>query len=438
MDYRKIIKNQDFRFKILDLFRWVPDRLWLKLLYRIKNGYWMDFDNPKTFNEKLQWLKVYGFRSEYTQMVDKYAAKDYVASRIGSQYIIPTLGVWDNPEDIDWSTLPEKFVLKLTTGGGSTTVWIVKDKASFDCEDWVKMLRKRFPKLGQPHKRHISAFREHPYDDVPTRIIAEELLVDQSGKTSELSDYKFYCFNGEPVYCQVIRDRSTKETIDFYDMDWNHMPFVGLNPVARPGNLEDMIRVCRVLAKDIPFARIDLYEVNGKEYFGEITFYPAGGFGTFDPAEWNMKLGDLLSLEGVSGGGKFVRIESGEATIVDADLRDYKFFCFNGKVRFFKVDFGRFTEHRANYYSPDCKLLPYGEMVCQPDPTADIQMPENLDKMIELAEKLSAGIPFLRVDLYNVNGRIYFGELTFYPAGGLSRWTDDRWDHEIGEMLNLK
>lgn len=141
---------------------------------------------------------------------------------------------------------------------------------------------------------------------------------------------------------------------------------------------------------------------------------------------------------GRPGGGKFVRIESGEATIVDADLRDYKFFCFNGKVRFFKVDFGRFTEHRANYYSPDCELLPYGEVICPPDPDASVQMPPNLNKMIELAEKLSTGIHFLRVDLYNVNGRIYFGELTFYPAGGLSRWTDDRWDREIGELLKIE
>ena len=140
---------------------------------------------------------------------------------------------------------------------------------------------------------------------------------------------------------------------------------------------------------------------------------------------------------GRPGGGKFVVLDNGNATIVESDLRDYKFFCFNGKVRFFKVDFGRFVEHRANYYLPDCKLLPYGEMVCPPDPTAEIQMPDNLDRMIELAEKLSAGIPFLRVDLYNVNGRIYFGELTFYPAGGLSRWTDDKWDQEIGEMLEL-
>lgn len=437
MIINNILNNRDFRFKILSLFNWVPDEPWLKLLYRIKNGYWMDFNNPRTFNEKLQWLKIHGFRPEYTQMVDKYAVKDYVSAKIGKEYVIPTLGVWDSPDDIDWEILPNKFVLKTTHGGGGNGVVICTDKTTFDKDSAIKKLRNSIQTTGIP-------YREHPYDNVPPRIIAEEMLENEQGKPSDLADYKFYCFNGEPVYCQVIRDRSTKETIDFYDMEWNHMPFVGLNPECKngvtpvpcPSNLDDMKRVCCVLAKDIPFARIDLYEVKEKEYFGEITFFPAGGFGTFEPSEWNIKLGDLLSLEGVSGGG-IVRIEGDTATIAEPDLRDYKFFCFNGKVRFFKVDFGRFTEHRANYYSPDCRLLPYGEVACPPDPDATIQMPSNLDKMIELAEKLSAGIPFLRVDLYNVNGRIYFGELTFYPAGGLSRWTDDKWDREIGDFLTL-
>lgn len=123
---------------------------------------------------------------------------------------------------------------------------------------------------------------------------------------------------------------------------------------------------------------------------------------------------------------------------IEDDLRDYKFFCFNGRVKFFKVDFGRFTEHRANYYTPDCRLLPYGEIVCPPDFDVKINIPSNISEMVELAEKLSADIPFLRVDLYNVNGKIYFGELTFYPASGLSRWTDDKWDREIGDMLELE
>lgn len=303
MNYEKIVSSKELRFKILDMFSWVPDEPWLKLLFRIKNGYWMDFKNPKTFNEKLQWLKIHGFRPEYTQMVDKCGVKNYVTNKIGAEYVIPTLGVWDKPEDINWDKLPNEFVLKTTTGGGGFGVWIVKDKSSFNREMFSNEVYVRYPNIGKPHKKHINAFREHPYDGVQERILAEKILkVD--GKIADLEDYKFYCFNGEPLYCQVIRNRSTEETIDFYDMEWKHMPFVGLNPVCKngltpvdsPDNLEDMKRICRELAKNIPFARIDLYEVNGKVFFGEITFYPAGGFGKFTPNEWNLKLGQMLEL----------------------------------------------------------------------------------------------------------------------------------------------
>lgn len=302
MDYKKIVSNKELRFKIMRIFSWVPDIPWLKLLFRIKNGYWMDFKHPKTFNEKLQWLKVYDNRPEYTQMVDKYGVKDYVTNKIGAEYVIPTLGVWNKPEDIDWDTLPKEFVLKTTTGGGGFGVWIVKDKDTFDKESFTREVYARYPNIGQAHKPHPSVFREHPYEGVKELLIAEEML----------------------------------------------------------------------------------------------------------------KVSDK-----------------------DSDLKDYKFFCFNGKVKFFKVDFGRFIEHRANYYTPDCQLLPYGEVVCPPDPEAIVEIPANISKMVELAEKLSAGIPFLRVDLYNLNDQIYFGELTFFPASGLSKWTDDKWDQEIGEMIDI-
>ena len=288
--------SKEFRFRILDLFSWVPDKQWLKLLYRLKNGYWMDFSNPKTFGEKIQWLKIYGYKSDFIKMVDKYSVKEYVSEKIGKEYVIPTLGVWNKPEVIEWNKLPQKFVLKTTHGGGSCGVVICNDKDTLDKKNAVKELN---VSMGFSAG---NSFREHPYMGVKKRVIAEEFL-DTDGD-SELCDYKFYCFNGEPKYCQVIRDRKTKETIDFYDMDWNHMPFVGLNPgvpngmtpVKCPDNIDDMKRICKQLAKDIPFVRIDLYEVKGKVYFGEITFYPASGFGTFTPSEWNLKLGDMICL----------------------------------------------------------------------------------------------------------------------------------------------
>ena len=281
----------------------VPDKMQLSLLHKVYVGKFVDWENPQTFTEKLQWLKIYNRKPEYTQMVDKYAVKQYVANIIGEEYIIPTLGVWDKPEDIDWDSLPNQFVLKTTHGGGSNGVWICKDKTIFDRRKCIKEIHRSL-KADLYWK-----FREWPYKDVPKRIIAEKFMSESICKDvfPEIADYKFFCFNGEPKYCQVIRNRSTNETIDFYDMEWNHMPFVGLNPyvtngavtVEKPKKLYDMISICKKLAKDIPFSRIDLYLINNEDYFGEVTFYPASGMGNFTPNEWNMKLGQLIDLQGV-------------------------------------------------------------------------------------------------------------------------------------------
>ena len=426
---------------VKNFFSWLPDKVYLSLRYRCQMGHWINWKNPKTFTEKLQWLKVYDYKPEYTKMVDKLAAKDYVASRIGEEYIIPTLGVWDRVEDIDWDSLPDQFVLKTTHGGGGGGVVVCSDKTHFDKAKAIKKLQTSM------HSNAGKTYRERPYLNVPRKIIAEKFMAErkakENAKISDLPDYKFFCFNGEPYYCQVIRDRHTKETIDFYDMEWNHMPFVGLNPVAKNGvepvakpvHLEQMKVICRRLSKDIKFSRIDLYVIDDKEYFGEITFYPAAGFGEFTPADWNERLGKLINLDGHMGGGihilnnDIIKEESFE------ELKDYKFFCFNGKVKCFKIDFGRFVEHHANYYSPEGKLLPFGEKGFEPDPNHKEVMPDNLTDMIKVAEELSKGFKFLRVDLYNVKGRIYFGELTFYPAAGMGTFVPEEWDEKLGELL---
>lgn len=284
---------------VSNFLRWLPDTPYLKLLYRFKMGHRLDLKNPQTFTEKLQWLKLYNRKPEYTKMVDKYAVKEYVANIIGDEYIIPTLGVWDKPEDIDWDSLPNQFVLKTTHGGGGGGVVICKDKTTFDKTTAISKLKESMA------SDIYSGLREWPYKNVPKRIIAEKFMApEKSPAPKDLPDYKFFCFNGEPKYCQVIRDRHTKETIDFYDMDWNHMPFVGLNPVARngltpvarPGNLDEMKEICRKLADSKSFVRVDLYVIDDKSYFGELTLYPASGMGAFTPSEWNGKLGDLLAL----------------------------------------------------------------------------------------------------------------------------------------------
>ena len=285
-----------------------PDKLYLSLLFRLKMGYWINWKNPKTFSEKLQWLKLYNRKPKYTTMVDKYAVKEYVAKIIGKEYIIPTLGTWEKPEDIDWENLPQKFVLKTTHGGGSSGVVICKDKATFDKTDAIAKLNKSL------NECIYKSLREWPYKNVDRRIIAETYLEESNPANSntDLPDYKFYCFNGEPVYCQVIRDRRTNETIDFYDMEWNHMPFVGLYPVAtnglypvatnglypvaRPTCLHEMIGICRTLSKSIPYSRVDLYIIDDKVYLGEITLFPYSGMGIFTPVEWNKKFGEMIKL----------------------------------------------------------------------------------------------------------------------------------------------
>ena len=276
--------------------RLLPDRLFIQLKF-FKNFHRLpDLKNPKTFSEKIQWLKLFNRNPYYTKLVDKYEVKRIVAELIGEEYIIPTLGVWDSADKIDFDKLPDRFVLKATHDSGR--VIICNDKAKLDFE-------KAREEMAYSLKRDFYALtREWPYKNVPRRIIAEEFMEDTDPTVKDLIDYKFYCFNGEPTYCQVIRDRNSNETIDFYDMEWTHMPFVGLNPTAnngalpakKPYELKQMIKICRILAKDIPFSRIDLYEINKKIYFGEVTFFPNSGVGRFNPAKTDIQLGEMIKL----------------------------------------------------------------------------------------------------------------------------------------------
>lgn len=280
--------------------RLLSDKSFLSLKFRLRMGYFMDWKHPRTFSEKLQWLKLYDRRSEYTVMADKVTVKTWVAERIGSEYIIPTLGVWQVPKDVDFDMLPDQFVIKCNHNSG-TGMYICKDKSQLDVERVRQGLQKGL------RENYCRRAVEWPYRNIPRRIIAEQYLQDNDQK-GDLFDYKFFCFNGIPRYCQVIRDRSTKETIDFYDMAWEHQDFVGLFSrsdenirngdvgVARPILLDEMQEICKQLSRGIPFVRIDLYLVNGRIYFGEMTFFPAGGIGVFTPDDWNYKFGDLLSL----------------------------------------------------------------------------------------------------------------------------------------------
>lgn len=301
----KRVINRPERLLLGIQIRWARytdnQKLLIKALYRLHLGKRLDLDSPRTFTEKLQWLKLHDHNPIYHKMVDKYEAKKFVAEQIGEQYIIPALGIWDNFEEIDFDKLPNNFVLKTTNGGGSSGVVICIDKSTFNKQDAKEKLEKSL--VNDIYK----GMGEWAYKGVTKRILAEKFMAPINSATSaDLPDYKFFCFDGEPHFCQVIRDRNSKETIDFYDMDWNHLPFVGLNPVAKNGitpvakplHLNTMIDICRKLSKSMKFSRIDLYVIDDKEYFGEITLYPASGFGDFTPPIWNNKLGDLIKLDG--------------------------------------------------------------------------------------------------------------------------------------------
>jgi len=421
---------------------WLPDATYLKLLYFFEMGEPLHLKNPRTFQEKIQWLKLNDRKPEYTTLVDKYAVKQYVSDKIGEEHVIPTIGVWDSVDDIDFDSLPQKFVLKTTHGGGGNGVIICKDKSTFDVSAAKAKLHKAL-------KADIySKLREWPYKNVQRRIIAEQLLEVKGHK--DLPDYKVFCFNGEPKFIQVIQNRHTDETIDFFDVDWKHQNFTGLAynrhktlqsrlPIARPTCLDDMLKVARYLANGTDFVRVDLYNCNDRYYFGEVTFYPASGLGTFLPDEYNIILGNMLNIKGSSmGGGKLLTINAVDDVVeVHQEINDYKFFCFNGEPRFLKVDFGRFIEHHANYYDLEWNLLPFGEEGLNPDPSHEFLPPPNFKMMIELARRLSAEHPFLRVDFYNVAGKILFGELTFFPASGFGPFTPAEWNSKIGQLIKL-
>lgn len=292
----KVLNNPWHIFLTLsghNFLNWMPDEMYLKGMFRGEFQKKLNLNNPQTFNEKIQWLKLYDRKPEYTKMVDKYEAKKYVAERIGEEYIIPTLGIWDKFEDIDFESLPNQFVLKCTHDSGGLV--ICKDKSRFDKKEAKN-------KIESCLKRNFYYYgREWPYKNVKPRIIAEQYMEDNSSK----------------------------------------------------------------------------------------------------------------------------------------DLKDYKFFCFGGKVKCFKVDFDRFIEHHANYFDESGHILNFGEAAYPPKFDANIPLPKNIELMEELAEKLSQNIPFLRADFYDLNGKVYFGELTFYPASGFGKFTDVTWDEQLGKWIKL-
>ena len=267
------------------------DELYIKLRYFSGMKKFPDLKHPRTYNEKLQWLKLNDKHKEYTRLVDKYAVKEYIEKLNWGGKTIPTLGVWDKFDDIDFAQLPNQFVLKTTHDSGG--IVIVKDKNKMDMQKARKKLEKSL------QRKYFLMSREYPYKDVKPRIIAEKFMVDESG--TELKDYKFFCFNGEVKFLFVATDRPFDTRFDFFDADFNHLPFKQGHPLARkeikkPVNFEEMKQAAAVLSKGIPHVRVDLYNINGEIYFGELTFFHFSGVVPFEPVEWDEKIGDYLKL----------------------------------------------------------------------------------------------------------------------------------------------
>lgn len=273
--------------------RRMSDEQYLKMIFRDRMGYPLDLENPKTFNEKLQWLKLHDRKPEYSRMVDKYEAKKYVAERIGEEYIIPTLGVWDSFEEIDFDRLPQQFVLKCTHDSGGLV--ICRDKAKLN----MKKARKKIERSLK--QNYYWSSREWPYKNVKPRVLVEEYMEDPGSKA--LPVYKFFCFDGVPKIIQSIQnDKQENETIDYFDTQWNRLELRqnfpnSENPLPRPEKLEEMVALAGELAKDkMGFIRVDLYNIGGALYFSEYTFFTDSGMAKFHPETWDKTLGDWVTL----------------------------------------------------------------------------------------------------------------------------------------------
>lgn len=274
------------------LLNFLSDKTFLNITYLIHFGKKIDWDNPRSFNEKLQWLKLNDRNPAYNRLVDKYEVKEYVANILGDQYIIPTIGVWDNVEDVPFNSLPDQYVIKCTHDSGS--VCVCTDKNHFDVESAKK-------KLSKGLKKNLFYWgREWPYKNVKARIIAEKYLEDKNGS---LNDYKLMCFNGEVKCSFVCSDRFNGKglKVTFFDKEWVKMPFCRHYPSAdyeipAPTTYNKMVELAEKLAKGIPFVRVDFYEVNGHPYFGEMTFFPGNGVEEFRPEEWDYTLGNWIDI----------------------------------------------------------------------------------------------------------------------------------------------
>lgn len=293
MDVNNLFGSRNIRLQILDMLKFIPDSVLLRLEYKMKIGKKLNLKNPTTFNEKLQWLKLHDRKPIYTQMADKYGVREFVSQKIGYKYLVPIYGVWDSVDEVPFDELPDKFVMKCTHDSGS--VVLCTDKNKFDYEDAKKKLNKRLTK---------NAFwwaREWPYRNIKPRVIVEEYLKDWDNEY--LPVYKVFCFDGVPKLIQQIQnDKQEDETVDYFDTEWQRQNIKqrfpnSENPMPRPKQLTKMLDLARTISQGVPFLRVDFYVVNEEIIFSECTFYTDAGYSIFEPEEWDVTLGEWLKID---------------------------------------------------------------------------------------------------------------------------------------------
>lgn len=291
MDYKRVFKDREQRLGLVRHLSFIPDAIYLRLVYWIKTGNCLKLRHPIGFNDKMNWLKLHEQHQEYTDYVDKVKVRGIVEKIIGPNFFFPLLGTWKHFNEINFDELPNEFVLKCNHDSGS--VKIIKDKNS---------LNKKELELFFEGRLSLNSFclgREYPYKNVEPCILAETLMHAEGG----INDYKFFCFNGEPKIMFVATERASGETkFDFYDMNFNHLDIVNIHPQSDKGNIEkpkcfdQMKEIATKCSQGMKFVRIDLYEIDGRVYFGEYTFFHGGGFWPFKPDHWERDLGDLIVL----------------------------------------------------------------------------------------------------------------------------------------------
>ena len=296
--YKKIISSQKMRFAILRMLKFVPDKAMIKLQYRIKLKRKLNLKDPKRYTEKIQWYKLYYRNPVMMECVDKYGVRKYIEKKGLGNILNQLYQVVDRPEEINFDQLPDKFVIKTTNGSGTNI--LVKEKKTLNIAETKKKLND-FLNMAE-----ASAGREWAYGGSSKKIIVEELLEDNSNKDKGISDYKFLCFNGKPVYVVYDKDRFSDHKRNFYDVNWNYVKVDSDFPcfedsVKKPENYEKMVEIASVLSRDFPAVRVDLYNIEGKIYFGELTFYPWSGYVQYTPDSFDFELGKYFVLPEKAG-----------------------------------------------------------------------------------------------------------------------------------------